>query len=137
MVAAWSNVVEQRVQPPAPGHSSLETMTQQDYSNDLVFRSNGEEYARIDGNGPWKSVPQDLFQKFASLAHGTFLEADRYSNFPAENTIPDTYEKLCQELVDVWDEVMRSPISYSQRRKDFCTKVEWIVSSARARLNNC
>ena len=56
MVAAWSNVVEQRVQPPAPGHSSLETMTQQDYSNDLVFRSNGEEYARIDGNGPWKSV---------------------------------------------------------------------------------
>jgi len=31
-------------------------MTQQDYSNDLVFRSNGEEYARIDGNGPWKSV---------------------------------------------------------------------------------
>ena len=56
MVAAWSNVVEQRVQPPAPGHSSLETMTQQDYSNDLVFRSGGEEYARIDGNGPWKSV---------------------------------------------------------------------------------
>ena len=56
MVAAWSNVVEQRVQPPAPGHSSLETMTQQDYSNDLVFRSNGEEYARIDGNGPWKSA---------------------------------------------------------------------------------
>ena len=31
-------------------------MTQQDYDNDLVFRSNGEEYARIDGNGPWKSV---------------------------------------------------------------------------------
>jgi hypothetical protein len=56
MVAAWSNVVEQRVQPPAPGHSSLETMTQQDYSNDLVFRSGGEEYARVDGNGPWKSV---------------------------------------------------------------------------------
>jgi hypothetical protein len=44
------------VQPPAPGHSSLETMTQQDYSNDLVFRSSGEEYARIYGNGPWKSV---------------------------------------------------------------------------------
>ena len=45
------------MQPPAPGHSSLETMTQQDYSNDLVFRSNGEEYARIDGNGPWKQDP--------------------------------------------------------------------------------
>ncbi len=46
----------QRVQPPAPGHSSLETMTQQDYSNDLVFCSSGEEYARIDGNGQWKPV---------------------------------------------------------------------------------
>jgi len=55
MVAAWSNVVEQRVQPPAPGHSSLETMTQQDYSNDLVFRSSGEEYARIDGSKEWKT----------------------------------------------------------------------------------
>ena len=43
--------------PPAHGHDSLETMTQQDYSNDLVFRSNGEEYARIDGNGPWKQDP--------------------------------------------------------------------------------
>ena len=30
-------------------------MTQQDYDNDLVFRSNGEEYARFDGNGPWES----------------------------------------------------------------------------------
>ena len=30
-------------------------MTQQDYDNDLVFRTNGEEYARLDGNGPWKS----------------------------------------------------------------------------------
>ena len=56
MVAAWSNVVEQRVQPPAPGHSSLETMTQQDYSNDLVFRSSGEEYACLDGSGQWKPV---------------------------------------------------------------------------------
>jgi hypothetical protein len=30
-------------------------MTQQDYDNDLVFRSGGEEYARIDGNGEWKT----------------------------------------------------------------------------------
>ena len=30
-------------------------MTQQDYDNDLVFRTNGEEYARIDGTGPWES----------------------------------------------------------------------------------
>jgi hypothetical protein len=29
-------------------------MTQPDYANDLVFRSGGEEYARIDGNGEWK-----------------------------------------------------------------------------------
>ena len=29
-------MVEQRVQPPAPGHSSLETMTQQDYQTQLV-----------------------------------------------------------------------------------------------------
>jgi hypothetical protein len=56
MVAACCNVVEQRVQPPAPGHSSLETMTQQDYSNDLVFRSSGEEYACLDGSGQWKPV---------------------------------------------------------------------------------
>jgi hypothetical protein len=66
MVAAWSNVVEQRVQPPAPGHSSLETMTQQDYSNDLVFRSGGEEYARIYGNGPWKSVASSTELEVAS-----------------------------------------------------------------------
>ena len=66
MVAAWSNVVEQRVQPPAPGHSPLETMTQQDYSNDLVFRSGGEEYARIYGNGPWKSVAPSTELEVAS-----------------------------------------------------------------------
>jgi hypothetical protein len=66
MVAAWSNVVEQRVQPPAPGHSSIETMTQQDYSNDLVFRSGGEEYARIYGNGPWKSVAPSTELEVAS-----------------------------------------------------------------------
>jgi hypothetical protein len=29
-------------------------MTQQDYDNDLVFRSGGKEYARIGGNGEWK-----------------------------------------------------------------------------------
>ena len=29
-------------------------MTQQDYDNDLVFRTNGEEYARIDGSKAWK-----------------------------------------------------------------------------------
>ena len=43
--------------PPAPGHDSLETMTQQDYDNDLVFCTNGEEYARFDGNKAWKQEP--------------------------------------------------------------------------------
>ena len=47
--------MEQRVQPPALGHSFLETMTQQDYSNDLVFRSSGEEYARVGGSKEWKT----------------------------------------------------------------------------------
>jgi len=42
---------------PTPGHSSLETMTQEDYGNDLVFRTNGEEYARIDGSKAWKQDP--------------------------------------------------------------------------------
>lgn len=32
-------------------------MTQQDYDNDLVFRTNGEEYARIDGSKAWKQDP--------------------------------------------------------------------------------
>jgi hypothetical protein len=70
MVAAWSNVVEQRVQPPAPGHSSLETMTQQDYSNDLVFRSSGEEYARIDGSKEWKTqTPATKLEISATVEH--------------------------------------------------------------------
>ena len=37
-----------------PWPQSLETMIQPDYDNDLVFRSGGEEYARVDGNGEWK-----------------------------------------------------------------------------------
>jgi hypothetical protein len=41
-------------------------MTQQDYSNDLVFRSGGEEYARIYGNGPWKSVAPSTELEVAS-----------------------------------------------------------------------
>ena len=32
-------------------------------------------------------MTQDLFQKFASIASGTFLQVDRDSNFPAENTV--------------------------------------------------
>ena len=53
MVAAWSNVVEQRVQPPAPGHSSLETMTQQDYApNTITFNTaDTKEIARFTEDG--------------------------------------------------------------------------------------
>jgi hypothetical protein len=41
-------------QHPALGHDPLETMTESDYDNDLVFRSGGKGYARIGGNGEWK-----------------------------------------------------------------------------------
>ena len=54
--------VGRRASTPCPGHSSLETMTEPDYDNDLVFRSGGKEYARIDGNGEWK--PQTPAVKF-------------------------------------------------------------------------
>jgi hypothetical protein len=42
------------VSAPAHSHNPLEIMTQQEYDNDLVFRSNGEEYARVDGSKEWK-----------------------------------------------------------------------------------
>jgi hypothetical protein len=51
MVAAWSNVVEQRVQPPAPGHSSLETMTQQDYAPNT--ETDHFQHSRHQGNRPF------------------------------------------------------------------------------------
>jgi hypothetical protein len=48
-----ANVVEQRVQPPAPGHSSLETMTQQDYTpNTITFNTTDtKEIARFTEEG--------------------------------------------------------------------------------------
>ncbi len=82
-------------------------------------------------------MTSELFDKFVSSIRGTFLEEDRNSNFPSENTVPNTYQDLCKQLVDTWDEVMRTPVSCSQRRIDLCAKVEWIVSAARARLNGC
>jgi hypothetical protein len=53
MVAACCNVVEQRVQPPAPGHSYLETMTQQDYApNTITFNTaDTKEIARFTEDG--------------------------------------------------------------------------------------
>jgi hypothetical protein len=44
---------EQRVQPPAPGHSSLETMTQQDYApNTITFNTaDTKEIARFTEDG--------------------------------------------------------------------------------------
>jgi hypothetical protein len=55
MVAARCNVVGQRVLTSCPRPQFPRTMTQQDYSNDLVFRSGGEEYARVDGSKEWKT----------------------------------------------------------------------------------
>ena len=40
---------------------------------------------------------QELFDKFVSLTRGTFLEEDRNSNFPSENTVPKTHKDLCEE----------------------------------------
>ena len=53
MVAAWSNVVKQRVQPPAPGHSFLETMTQQDYAPNTITLNTADtkEIARFTEDG--------------------------------------------------------------------------------------
>lgn len=79
---------------------------------------------------------QNLFEKFAFSAKGTFLEKDRNSNFPQENTVPSSYEDLCRQLVITWDEIVQMPVSYDKRRKELCAKIEWIVSSARAQLNN-
>jgi hypothetical protein len=44
---------EQRVQPPAPGHSSLETMPQQDYApNTITFNTTDtKEIARFTEEG--------------------------------------------------------------------------------------
>ena len=82
-------------------------------------------------------MTQELVDKFISSARGTFLEEDRDSNFPNENTLPEDYKALCEKLVKTWDEVTRMPISYAQRQKELCARVEWIVSSARARLSGC
>lgn len=69
---------------------------------------------------------------------GTFLEKDRNSNFPNENTIDkDPYKNLCRELVEAWDETVRTPGSFDSRRIEFCAKAERIVSNARARLAGC
>jgi hypothetical protein len=61
MVGKRDNVVGQRVSPPAHGHSSLETMTEQDYtlrdtslypSNSIVFNApSTKEIARFTEEG--------------------------------------------------------------------------------------
>ena len=46
---AWlncSNVVERRVSPPAPGHSSLETMTQEEYY-EINAADNDEDVTKL------------------------------------------------------------------------------------------
>ena len=62
MVAAWSNVVEQRVQPPAPGHSSLETMTHEYYNpregiyQHYACAKNGKVLLCNDSDGEYEQV---------------------------------------------------------------------------------
>jgi uncharacterized protein YfcZ (UPF0381/DUF406 family) len=62
MVAARSNVVEQRVQPPAPGHSSLETMTHEYYDpSEGVYQhyacaKNGKVMLCNDSDGEYEQV---------------------------------------------------------------------------------
>ena len=79
-----------------------------------------------------------LFTDFVKASKGTFLEEDRDSNFPEENRIgKDPYKDLCRELVETWDETIKKPTHYNSRRVELCTKVELIVSNARARLAGC
>ena len=79
-----------------------------------------------------------LFTDFVKACKGTFLEEDRDSNFPGENRIgKDPYKDLCRELVETWDETIRTPGSFNSRRVEFCAKAERIVSNARARLAGC
>jgi uncharacterized protein YfcZ (UPF0381/DUF406 family) len=62
MVAARSNVVEQRVQPPAPGHSSLETMTHEYYDpSEGIYQhyacaKNGKVMLCNDSDGEYEQV---------------------------------------------------------------------------------
>ena len=62
MVAARSNVVEQRVQPPAPGHSSLETMTHEYYDpSEGIYQhyacaKNGKVLLCNDSDGEYEQV---------------------------------------------------------------------------------
>lgn len=46
-----------------------------------------------------------------------------------------SYQRLCKELVDAWDQALIGPRVPSRFCKDFCSKAEWIVSTARAELN--
>lgn len=79
-----------------------------------------------------------LFTDFVKDCKGAFLEEDRDSNFPGENRIgKDPYKDLCRELVETWDETIKTPGSFNSRRVEFCAKAERIVSNARARLAGC
>jgi hypothetical protein len=55
-------------------------MTDQDYDNDLVFRSGGEEYARVDGNGEWKTrTPATKLEIRAQNNDGDVTELVKYA----------------------------------------------------------
>lgn len=111
-------------------------MTEQDYSNDLVFRSNGEEYARIDGNKAWKPLAPTgnlLVGKFdvppPSISFNT-RDAGEIAKFTEEGF----YYK--GEFVDDAGEVHRllkdvlNGICYKQLCKDLVDELEdWIAFS--------
>jgi hypothetical protein len=59
-------------------------MTQKDYDNDLVFRSGGEEYARVNGSKEWK--PRTPGMKLEISAK------DATCQFMAEKALDDLYE---------------------------------------------
>jgi hypothetical protein len=65
-------------------------MTQQDYSNDLVFCSNGEEYACIDGSGPWKPVTPSTELE---IADGNITPSIIFNISPAHKEIARFTEK--------------------------------------------
>jgi hypothetical protein len=59
-------------------------MTQQDYDNDLVLRSGGEEYARVNGSKEWK--PRTPGMKLEIGAKDATCE------LMAEKALDDLYE---------------------------------------------
>ena len=76
-------------QHPAPGHSSLETMTQQDYRSTIVFHESGyepgKEVIRLDKEGFHYN---GQFIADAGEAHRLMVEFLRQNTQPAIEPVP-------------------------------------------------